>query len=198
MVLAIPLAVAFMILWQIKPRPFGFWAGWQCIAYAPVRFVLDFLRVENVGSHEGDPRYLGLTPAQYACFGFIGIGLLVLRMSKNYPAPATWAEQRALVAEQEEIERLAAEMEADEDEPAAKKPVAAKKKVVAEKQRRVKRAKADEKDEPADSDEARPEAESEPPPAKQEAAAPIKKKKKKPPVEEAPEKSEPPAKDDEE
>ncbi|MBL8740071.1 MAG: prolipoprotein diacylglyceryl transferase, partial [Myxococcales bacterium] len=77
MVLAIPLAVTFMILWQIKPRPFGFWAGWQCIAYAPVRFVLDFLRVESVGTHEGDPRYLGLTPAQYACFGFIAIGIIV-------------------------------------------------------------------------------------------------------------------------
>ncbi len=143
MVLAIPLAVTFMILWQIKPRPFGFWAGWQCIAYAPVRFGLDFLRVESIGNHEGDARYLGLTPAQYACFGFIAIGIIVLRMSKRYPAPASWAEQRALIADQEEIERIATEMEHEQPRETkstpARTPVIAKKKVVGEKQRRVKR-----------------------------------------------------------
>ncbi len=191
MVLAIPLAVAFMILWQIKPRNYGFWAGWQCIAYAPVRFVLDFLRVESAGTHEGDPRYLGLTPAQYACFGFIAIGIIVLKISKQYPAPATWAEQRALIADQEEIERLAAEMEDEEEPPRKKSPVVAKKKAVVEKQRRVKRPidadadseKAPEKTEPSDSEEARAERASEPPPAAEDAPAPVKKKKKKAPVE---------------
>lgn len=191
MVLAIPLAVTFMILWQVKPRNYGFWAGWQCIAYAPVRFVLDFLRVGSTGAHEGDPRYLGLTPAQYACFGFVAIGVIVLKMSKRYPAPATWAEQRAINAENEEIERLAAEMEEEEADRPRKKgaaPVAAKKKVVAEKQRRVKRADddakvEDEKAQPDDSEEARPERESEPPAAEDAPPPPKKKKKKKPDVE---------------
>lgn len=197
MVLAIPLAVTFMILWQIKPRPFGFWAGWQCIAYAPVRFVLDFLRVENVGTHEGDPRYLGLTPAQYACFGFIAIGIIVLKMSKKYPAPATWAEQRALIAENEEIERIAAEMEEEEDaRPRKKSPVVAKKAAVADKQRRVKKPDAD--SEKADTEKADSEKadKSEEPSDSAEAPALPKKKKKKKPAEPAPEKSEP--KDDEE
>lgn len=38
------------------------------IAYAILRFPLDFLRAE-------DPRYGPLTPAQYACLGFVAIGV---------------------------------------------------------------------------------------------------------------------------
>jgi phosphatidylglycerol:prolipoprotein diacylglycerol transferase len=119
MVLAIPLAVAFMILWQIKPRNYGFWAGWQCIAYAPVRFVLDFLRVESAGTHEGDPRYLGLTPAQYACFGFIAIGIIVLKISKQYPAPRPGPSSAALIADQED--RAPRCRDGGRDEPPRKK-----------------------------------------------------------------------------
>jgi len=92
MVLTIPLAVSFAFLWKAKPRPFGFYAGWQCVLYAPVRFVLDFFRVEEGAGHEGDPRYGGLTPAQWACFGLVALGFYVLRLSKQHPAPATWAE----------------------------------------------------------------------------------------------------------
>ncbi|MFO0551910.1 MAG: prolipoprotein diacylglyceryl transferase family protein [Polyangiaceae bacterium] len=96
MVLTIPLATAFFILWRQKPRAWGFYAGWQCILYAPVRFILDFFRVEPGGVHEADPRYGGLTPAQWACFGLVAIGVLILRMSRAYTPPATWAEVEAL------------------------------------------------------------------------------------------------------
>jgi phosphatidylglycerol---prolipoprotein diacylglyceryl transferase len=86
MVLTIPLAVAFLVLWRRKPvRPLGFYTGWMCVAYAPVRFFLDFLRVtEGKGAlNGGDPRYGGLTPAQWACFGLFVMGLWFVRMSRR-------------------------------------------------------------------------------------------------------------------
>jgi phosphatidylglycerol:prolipoprotein diacylglycerol transferase len=81
MVLTIPLAVAFLVLWHRRPqRPLGFYTGWMCVAYAPVRFVLDFFREgEGDNALSGDPRYGGLTPAQWACFGLLALGLWFLR-----------------------------------------------------------------------------------------------------------------------
>lgn len=87
MVLTIPLAVAFLWAWHRKPiRPLGFYTGWMCVAYAPVRFFLDFLRVGENEPHvggAGDPRYAGLTPAQWACFAFLALGIYLLRRSKQ-------------------------------------------------------------------------------------------------------------------
>lgn len=80
MVLTIPLALAFLYL-RRKPRPWGFYLGAMAIAYAPVRFALDFLRVQTpIAEDNGlsaavDPRYAGLTPAQWACFGLLGMGV---------------------------------------------------------------------------------------------------------------------------
>ena len=79
MVLTIPLAIAFWILWRRKPlRPNGFYTGIMCAAYAPVRFVLDFFRESESDLLGGDPRYGGLTPAQWACFGLLGVGIYFL------------------------------------------------------------------------------------------------------------------------
>jgi phosphatidylglycerol---prolipoprotein diacylglyceryl transferase len=90
MVLTIPLAVTFLVLWRKKPfRPLGFYTGWMCVAYAPVRFLLDFLREqEGEGVLGGDPRYGGLTPAQWGCFGLFALGLYFLRMASR-PESAT-------------------------------------------------------------------------------------------------------------
>lgn len=84
--LTIPLAVAFLILWRRKPsRPLGFYTGVMCIAYAPVRFFLDFLRVEE-GTDPilgADPRYGGLTPAQWASFGLVALGIYFLSIARR-------------------------------------------------------------------------------------------------------------------
>lgn len=78
MILTIPLALAFLWL-RKKPRPWGFYVGAITIAYAPVRFALDFLRVGEPLAEGGgaavDPRYAGLTPAQWACFGLLALGV---------------------------------------------------------------------------------------------------------------------------
>lgn len=46
------------LIFARKPRPEGFHLAWMLMAYAPVRFALDFLRL-------ADTRYAGLTPGQY-------------------------------------------------------------------------------------------------------------------------------------
>ncbi|HHH28421.1 MAG TPA: prolipoprotein diacylglyceryl transferase, partial [Polyangiaceae bacterium] len=88
MVLTIPLAAACIWLWRRKPeRPVGFYIGVTLTAYAPVRFLLDFLRVKpGDAAFPGatDPRYVGLTPAQWACFLALGVGLYFLKQ--------TWGE----------------------------------------------------------------------------------------------------------
>lgn len=85
MVLTIPLAVTFLVLWRRKPeRPLGFYTGIMCVAYAPVRFFLDFLREEERFTHD-DPRYGGLTPAQWACFGLLALGIYFLRVAFKAP-----------------------------------------------------------------------------------------------------------------
>ena len=83
MVLTIPLAASFLILWHRRPfRPLGFYTGIMCIAYAPVRFVLDFFREqEGAGLIGGDPRYGGLTPAQWASMALVLIGIYFLRIA---------------------------------------------------------------------------------------------------------------------
>jgi phosphatidylglycerol:prolipoprotein diacylglycerol transferase len=87
MLLTIPLAVAFLVL-RRRPRPWGFYAGASSIAYAPTRFALDFLRAEDVSSP--DPRYGGFTPAQWACFGLLVLGVMLL-----WRALASSGERRA-------------------------------------------------------------------------------------------------------
>jgi phosphatidylglycerol:prolipoprotein diacylglycerol transferase len=48
----------------------------MCIAYAPTRFALDFLRVHaNDYGREADPRYGGLTPAQWGCLILLAGGI---------------------------------------------------------------------------------------------------------------------------
>lgn len=76
---ALLLALLFQWLAQ-KPRPLGLYAALATTLYAPVRFALDFLRVD-------DKRYLGLTPGQYGCAVVLVVGLrLITRIPKTQPA----------------------------------------------------------------------------------------------------------------
>lgn len=75
MLLTIPLAVLFLVLAR-KPRPWGFYLGSMCVAYAPTRFALDFLRIRQ--GAVADARYFELSPAQWGCFLLLGAGVAVL------------------------------------------------------------------------------------------------------------------------
>ncbi|HEY2406793.1 MAG TPA: prolipoprotein diacylglyceryl transferase family protein [Polyangiaceae bacterium] len=97
MLLTIPLAVAFLLL-RRQRRPWGFYCSLMSIAYAPVRFALDFLRErERVVEAGGqlsvvDPRYAGLTPAQWACLGLLAFGVfLFVRTLRGAGRPEAFA-----------------------------------------------------------------------------------------------------------
>jgi phosphatidylglycerol:prolipoprotein diacylglycerol transferase len=73
----IPVMALFVWLGRTD-RPPGFFLAWFAIAYAPARFVFDFLRNNDL-SHQ-DARYLGLTPAQYGMVAMFAAGLWMLRV----------------------------------------------------------------------------------------------------------------------
>ncbi len=66
------LAACFALSWR-KRVPVGTYVVVSSLAYAPVRFAMDFLRIPE--SEGGDTRYLGLTPAQYGCFLLFAYGV---------------------------------------------------------------------------------------------------------------------------
>jgi phosphatidylglycerol:prolipoprotein diacylglycerol transferase len=57
-----------------RPRPPGAVIAWLALLYAPARFLGDFLR--NTDLPGADPRYAGLTLAQYCCLALLGVGIL--------------------------------------------------------------------------------------------------------------------------
>lgn len=78
--LTIPLALIVTLIYRRGRKPAGYFIGLVCASYAPVRFVLDFFREQETGGMlGGDPRYGGLTPAQWACFGLLGLGIYFMR-----------------------------------------------------------------------------------------------------------------------
>lgn len=89
LVLTIPLAIAMTWLWRRQPkRAAGFHLGVFLTAYGAVRFFLDFLRVEAgdpLFAGFTDPRYLGLTFAQWVCFVAVGFGIYLLSRSVGKP-----------------------------------------------------------------------------------------------------------------
>ncbi len=69
------LAVCFALTWRRK-LPTGTYVIASALAYAPVRFAMDFLRKpENEG---GDTRYAGLTPAQWSCIALFVYGIVMI------------------------------------------------------------------------------------------------------------------------
>lgn len=100
MLMTIPLAIAFLILAK-KPRPTGFYLGIMCTAYAPFRFLLDFMRVQPGDVLPADAQYAGLTPAQWGCMGLFAVGLYFLRYaSRQGAASSEAAAAKAELSEQ--------------------------------------------------------------------------------------------------
>ena len=76
----LPLAIAFVVL-RRNPRPWGFYVATMCLAYAPSRLALDFLRAHELVAGERfvasvDPRYGPFTPAQWASLGLLVFGAI--------------------------------------------------------------------------------------------------------------------------
>ncbi len=89
------LAIFFVFEWMSvkdkQPRPVGAYLSVLLLTYAPTRFLLDFLRATDTTG--ADPRYLGLTGAQYLCFVLFAIGLFVARWTvrANQKRSTAWA-----------------------------------------------------------------------------------------------------------
>ena len=75
MLLTIPVGAWFLWLGRRDQAP-GTFLGLYFVTYAPIRFLLDFLRNDDLG-HQ-DARYLGLTPAQYGVIAMLGFGAWLL------------------------------------------------------------------------------------------------------------------------
>lgn len=73
---ALAIVVLFSVLHR-KRRPLGTYVTVLSLAYAPVRFALDFLRATDLPG--ADTRYLGLTPAQYGCLLLFAVGIALVR-----------------------------------------------------------------------------------------------------------------------
>jgi len=81
MLFMIVIAIGFTFMWKRK-LPLGSYLVALCLVYPPVRFVLDFFRVDDIEG--GDLRYFHLTPAQYACVVFFIVGVvLVLQLRQR-------------------------------------------------------------------------------------------------------------------
>jgi phosphatidylglycerol---prolipoprotein diacylglyceryl transferase len=70
----IGLASLIALTWR-KRLATGTYVAVTCLAYSPVRFVMDFLRLRDVAG--ADPRYGGLTPAQWVCFAMFTFGAVM-------------------------------------------------------------------------------------------------------------------------
>ncbi|HWL87593.1 MAG TPA: prolipoprotein diacylglyceryl transferase family protein [Polyangiaceae bacterium] len=77
------LAAAFALTWRRK-LPTGTYVVATAFAYAPVRFGMDYLRLAD--ERGADPRYGGLTPAQWACIGLFTFGVLLLLRVRSQAA----------------------------------------------------------------------------------------------------------------
>ena len=79
----IPLLATFLWLGRRgKQRQPGFFVGLLPLAYAPIRFALDTLRMDDI-------RYFGFTPGQYGSVLLVGIGFTILYRGSRRRTPAS-------------------------------------------------------------------------------------------------------------
>lgn len=77
MMFTVVLALLFAMTWRRK-LPTGSYIAAVALAYAPVRFAMDFLRLTVKDSESADPRYGNFTPAQWACVALFLFGLVMV------------------------------------------------------------------------------------------------------------------------
>ncbi len=90
-----PLLIALVVIVARRTRRPGMVTGALAVVYPMIRFPLDFLRATDLGP-ESDPRYGGLTPAQWACIATFALGLWMLSASRSHaPLPEPAAQPAA-------------------------------------------------------------------------------------------------------
>ncbi|HZU85442.1 MAG TPA: prolipoprotein diacylglyceryl transferase family protein [Polyangiaceae bacterium] len=76
-------AACFALTWR-RRLAVGTYVVASALAYAPVRFAMDFLRIPE--SEGGDTRYAGLTPAQWSCMALFAFGLFMIAYMRRLGA----------------------------------------------------------------------------------------------------------------
>jgi len=84
MFVAVGISLVCMSLWRFKTRT-GTYVALTALLYAPIRFYLDFFRVQDQAG--ADPRYFHFTPAQWACVALFGFGVVVAILVATGKAP---------------------------------------------------------------------------------------------------------------
>ncbi len=84
LVFTIFVSALFVATWN-KKLPVGSYAAASLLLYAPVRFALDFLRAED--AEGGDPRYLALTPGQWAAVAMLAGGVWLVAYIRANDTP---------------------------------------------------------------------------------------------------------------
>lgn len=105
MMFTVVLAGLIALTWRRK-LPTGSYIAVVALAYAPVRFAMDFLRVRDV--HNADPRYGLLTPAQWACIALFLFGLVMVRHVVRLKRSGHDPLDELLAADGDSLERGAA------------------------------------------------------------------------------------------
>lgn len=76
--------IGLMLYLLPKKRKPGLLVAITPVLYAPIRFFLDYLRIDKAAG--GDARYFGLTPGQYSSIAFMILGVWLLRRVLIEPA----------------------------------------------------------------------------------------------------------------
>lgn len=79
---AVGIAALFLVLGR-KPRAAGFFTMVWCLTYAPARFLMDFLRANDLRG--ADVRWAGLTPAQWVMLAMFTAGCVLWTRLKGAP-----------------------------------------------------------------------------------------------------------------
>jgi phosphatidylglycerol---prolipoprotein diacylglyceryl transferase len=75
MMFTVILASLLALTWRRKLTT-GSYVAVTALCYAPVRFAMDYLRVKDID--QADPRFGGLTPAQWSCVALFVFGLVMV------------------------------------------------------------------------------------------------------------------------
>jgi prolipoprotein diacylglyceryltransferase len=78
------LSTFYFIADRFRPR-LGFYVAAIATYYGPVRFFLDYLRAQPKDVRGADPRWLGLTPAQYAAIFVLLVGIYLCVLVARRP-----------------------------------------------------------------------------------------------------------------
>jgi phosphatidylglycerol:prolipoprotein diacylglycerol transferase len=76
-------AACFALTWR-RRLAVGTYVVASALAYAPVRFAMDFLRIPQ--GEGGDTRYANMTPAQWSCIALFAYGLFMLAYMRRLRA----------------------------------------------------------------------------------------------------------------